>query len=251
MTHHRLLAAWSLPSSACWRRSWPPGPSCLPSPALCRWGPSMRPPFRCSICGACGGTRIACRTAFTGLWNAPIFHPLEGTFTFSEPMLLQGVTLSPLWWMGAPPAAIYNLAILLTLVCNGLATRSLARALGAPRRRGPPRGARRRHPSLYRQGPGSAPRAPPLRHDLGARSPGPLREGGRVATRRAGGPVIRRAVPRRGADGAPEPPFSSPGRARGAGGAEVPRPVDRDARRSGDPRSPRSLAHRPHGQLLS
>jgi hypothetical protein len=70
---------------------------------------------------------------FLGLWNAPIFHPLEGTFTFSEPMLLQGVTLSPLWWMGAPPAAIYNLAILGTLVCNGLALRSLARALGAPR----------------------------------------------------------------------------------------------------------------------
>lgn len=70
---------------------------------------------------------------FQGLWNAPIFHPLEGTFTFSEPMLLQGVALSPLWWMGAPPAAIYNLAILLTLVCNGLATRSLARALGVAR----------------------------------------------------------------------------------------------------------------------
>lgn len=70
---------------------------------------------------------------FRGLWNAPIFHPLEGTFTFSEPMLLQGVILSPLWWMGAPPAAIYNLAILLILACNGLATRSLARALGAPR----------------------------------------------------------------------------------------------------------------------
>jgi hypothetical protein len=70
---------------------------------------------------------------FSGLWNAPIFHPLEGTFTFSEPLLLQGVTLSPLWWMGAPPAAIYNLTILCTLVCNGLATRSLARALGAPR----------------------------------------------------------------------------------------------------------------------
>jgi hypothetical protein len=70
---------------------------------------------------------------FLGLWNAPIFHPLEGTFTFSEPLLLQGVALSPLWWLGVPPAAIYNLAILGTLVCNGLATRSLARALGAPR----------------------------------------------------------------------------------------------------------------------
>jgi len=68
-----------------------------------------------------------------GLWNAPIFHPLEGTFTFSEPMLLQGIALAPLWWMGAPPAAVYNLAILFTLVCNGLATGSLARALGAPR----------------------------------------------------------------------------------------------------------------------
>jgi hypothetical protein len=69
---------------------------------------------------------------FAGLWNAPIFHPLEGTFTFSEPMLLQGVALSPLWWMGTPPAAVYNLAILFILACNGLATRSLARALGAP-----------------------------------------------------------------------------------------------------------------------
>src|ERR1044071_576061 len=73
------------------------------------------------------------RHGFSGLWNAPIFHPLEGTFTFSEPMLLQGVTLSPLWWMHAPPALIYNLAILGILACNGLATRSLARALGAPR----------------------------------------------------------------------------------------------------------------------
>lgn len=71
---------------------------------------------------------------FGGLWTAPIFHPLEGTFTFSEPQLAQGVALSPLWWLGVPPAAIYNLAILLTLVCNGLATRSLARALGAPDR---------------------------------------------------------------------------------------------------------------------
>ena len=70
---------------------------------------------------------------FSGLWNAPIFHPLDGTFTFSEPMLLLGATLSPLWWLGVPPSAIYNLAILLILACNGLATRSLARALGASR----------------------------------------------------------------------------------------------------------------------
>jgi hypothetical protein len=68
-----------------------------------------------------------------GLWNAPIFHPIEGAFTFSEPMLLQGIALAPLWWLGAPPAAIYNLAILGTLICNGLATGSLARALGATR----------------------------------------------------------------------------------------------------------------------
>lgn len=71
---------------------------------------------------------------FDGIWNAPIFHPLEGTFTFSEPLFLQGSALSPLWWLGVRPAAIYNLAILATLVCNGLATGSLARALGAPRR---------------------------------------------------------------------------------------------------------------------
>ncbi len=117
-------------------------------------------------------------------------------------------------------------------------------------RRGPPGGARRRHPPLHREGPGGAPRAPPLRHDLGARGPGSLREGRRVAARRAGGPVVRRAVPRGPADGAPEPSFSSPGGARGAGGAEVPRPSARQARRPGDPRGHGALAHRRHGPLL-
>jgi len=116
--------------------------------------------------------------------------------------------------------------------------------------RGPPRGARRRHPPLHRQGPGGAPRAPPLRRDLGAGSPDSFWGEGRVAARRAGGPVVRRAVPRGGADGAPQPPFSAPGGARGVDGAEVPRPVDRDARRPGDPRGHRALAHRPHSQLL-
>lgn len=66
-----------------------------------------------------------------GFWDAPIFHPVQGAFAFSEPLILQGVALSPLWWLGVPPAAIYNLAILLTLALNGLATRDLARALGA------------------------------------------------------------------------------------------------------------------------
>lgn len=68
-----------------------------------------------------------------GFWTAPIFHPLEGTFAFSEPLFLQGVALSPLWWLGAPPTAIYNLALLLTLALNGLATAALARQLGATR----------------------------------------------------------------------------------------------------------------------
>lgn len=69
----------------------------------------------------------------TGFWTAPIFHPLEGTFAFSEPLFLQGVALSPLWWLGAPPAAIYNLALLLTLALNGLATAALVRQLGSTR----------------------------------------------------------------------------------------------------------------------
>lgn len=68
-----------------------------------------------------------------GFWDAPIFHPIKGAFAFSEPLILQGFLLAPLWWAGLPPAAIYNLAILLTLVCNGLAARSLALALGATR----------------------------------------------------------------------------------------------------------------------
>ena len=45
---------------------------------------------------------------FLGLWNAPIFHPLEGTFTFSAPMLLQGVALSGGWVLGRPRSTTWR-----------------------------------------------------------------------------------------------------------------------------------------------
>src|SRR5438128_12144836 len=34
---------------------------------------------------------------WVGYWNAPIFHPIKGTFAFSETMWLLGAVLSPLW----------------------------------------------------------------------------------------------------------------------------------------------------------
>ncbi|HET6284118.1 MAG TPA: hypothetical protein VFH73_24385 [Polyangia bacterium] len=70
---------------------------------------------------------------YAGLWNAPIFHPTQGTFTFSEPLLLPGALAAPLFALHAPPALIHNLVLLAILAGNGALACRLARALGAPR----------------------------------------------------------------------------------------------------------------------
>ncbi|MEE8525853.1 MAG: hypothetical protein V3T72_18105 [Thermoanaerobaculia bacterium] len=69
---------------------------------------------------------------FQGYWDAPIFHPIEGTLAFSEPQLLTGILMAPLWAANVPPALIYNLALVAMLALNGFFTYRLARALTVP-----------------------------------------------------------------------------------------------------------------------
>jgi hypothetical protein len=70
---------------------------------------------------------------YVDLWNAPIFHPTAGTFTFSEPMLLPGLLAAPLFALRAPPALAHNLVLLAVLAANGVFACRLTRALGVAR----------------------------------------------------------------------------------------------------------------------
>src|SRR6266536_1730811 len=70
---------------------------------------------------------------YAGLWNAPIFHPTQGTFTFSEPLLLPGALGAPLFWLGAPLALAHNFVLLALLCLNGVFGCRLVRALGVAR----------------------------------------------------------------------------------------------------------------------
>jgi hypothetical protein len=49
--------------------------------------------------------------------------------SYNEPLPLIGLMVAPLWGIGSPPALIYNLALLATLVLNGAFAYRLARAL--------------------------------------------------------------------------------------------------------------------------
>ncbi|MDO8357574.1 MAG: hypothetical protein Q7U76_14395 [Nitrospirota bacterium] len=69
---------------------------------------------------------------FSSYWNAPIFYPNPGTFSYSEPQTFVGFLVSPLWWLDIPPALIYNVALLLILTLNGLFAFRILRALSQP-----------------------------------------------------------------------------------------------------------------------
>jgi hypothetical protein len=70
---------------------------------------------------------------YAELWNAPIFHPVTGAFTFSEPLLLPGVLAAPLVAVHLAPALVHNLVLLGVLIASGLLGCRLARALGLAR----------------------------------------------------------------------------------------------------------------------
>ena len=69
---------------------------------------------------------------FEHFWQAPIFYPKEGTFTFSEPQPLTGLLVLVFWKLLDSPVAIYNLAVLLCLFLNGVCAYRLGRALQVP-----------------------------------------------------------------------------------------------------------------------
>lgn len=68
---------------------------------------------------------------FAGYLDAPIFHPNQDVTTYTEPILLLGLGVAPLWALQLPPALIYNLALLSMLTLNGLFAYRLARTLDA------------------------------------------------------------------------------------------------------------------------
>jgi hypothetical protein len=70
---------------------------------------------------------------YARLWDAPIFHPTEGAFAFSEPMLLPGAMASPLFALHAPPALAHNFILVAALCTNGMLSCRCARALGVER----------------------------------------------------------------------------------------------------------------------
>jgi len=70
---------------------------------------------------------------FAAYWDAPFFHPVRGTLAFSEPQILTGLMVAPLWATPATPALIYNLAFLAFLTLNGIFAYRLARSLAIRR----------------------------------------------------------------------------------------------------------------------
>ena len=64
----------------------------------------------------------------SGYWDAPIFHPLKGTFAFSEPQPATLVVAPAIWWFRSPAIA-YNVYMLLSLTLNGLFAVNLMRTL--------------------------------------------------------------------------------------------------------------------------
>jgi len=72
--------------------------------------------------------------AYRGYWQAPIFDPEPNALAYNEPEWLTGLVASPLWWIGATPAFVYDAVVLAALTLTGLAGYRLARTLGIRRR---------------------------------------------------------------------------------------------------------------------
>ena len=68
---------------------------------------------------------------FEGYWDAPILHPAQETFAYSESMTLLGVISAPIFWLGGTPMLAYNLVLLAALVLNGWMACGLLRASSA------------------------------------------------------------------------------------------------------------------------
>jgi hypothetical protein len=76
-----------------------------------------------------GWVAHAIRKAPGELFDANIFYPERLTLAYSDAMLLPGVVLAPLFWVGTNPIVIYNLTLFVAFALSGLTVFSLARLL--------------------------------------------------------------------------------------------------------------------------
>jgi len=67
---------------------------------------------------------------YTGYWDAPIFHPAERAFGFSETHFIQGGLAAALHWATGSWASSYNVILLVALSLNGFAAYRLLLTLG-------------------------------------------------------------------------------------------------------------------------
>lgn len=63
------------------------------------------------------------------LFDANIFYPEPTTLAFSDAILLPGLLLAPLHWLGAHPLVVYNVALIACFILNALAAYALVRRL--------------------------------------------------------------------------------------------------------------------------
>jgi len=63
------------------------------------------------------------------LFDAPIFHPETGTLAYSEPLLLPGIVMAPVHWLGGDAILAHNLLLVIGYVSSGLAMYFLVRRL--------------------------------------------------------------------------------------------------------------------------
>jgi hypothetical protein len=59
-------------------------------------------------------------------WDGFAFYPAKGSLAFSDPRVGEAILASPLQWLGASPAAAYNLTLLATYPLSALAAHWLA-----------------------------------------------------------------------------------------------------------------------------
>lgn len=64
-----------------------------------------------------------------GYWNAPIFHPLQGSLAFNEPQPAM-LSVAPVYFLSRSPILAYNVYLVATLALNGWCTSRLLSRLG-------------------------------------------------------------------------------------------------------------------------
>ena len=69
------------------------------------------------------------RHGLQGLWQAPLFYPAPDTLAWSEHLLGIAVFVAPLYWLTGNIVAVYNVAVLGSIVLAGIGMYLLAREL--------------------------------------------------------------------------------------------------------------------------